>query len=271
MTAEERFPPLTEKEFKTARSLREKKYREAAVAFLIEGVRLCEEALSAGQRIRRVIVTQAAMTNSRVVGLVQACQQKNIPISLAESAKFESLSDETTPSGIAFIVEKSKAEQAMAVDAPLILAVDALQDPGNLGAILRTADWFGVERVLLGTGCVDLYNPKVVRATMGAVFRLAIEENVALMNRLAEFSQQGYRLIATSSSANLSLSEVEPGRDILIIGSEAHGVNRELLQRADVTIAIPKLGSGDSLNAAVAASICLYHFTQSRKPPFAAK
>jgi RNA methyltransferase, TrmH family len=269
MQAEERFPPLTEKELKTARSLREKKYRDAAGAFLIEGARLCEEALSTGQRLRQIIVTAAAMTNGRIAELVDVCAAKNLFVSLAESAKFKSLSDEKTPSGIAIIVEKRKAEPST-TDAPLILAIDALQDPGNLGTILRTADWFGVERVLLGEGCVDLYNPKVVRATMGAVFRLKIEENVALTHRLAVLSHQGYRLIATSSSAELAISEIEPGRDVLIIGSEAHGVHQELLRRADVTFAIPKRGSGDSLNAAVAASICLYHFTQSRKPPFVA-
>lgn len=257
--AEERFASLTEREHKVARSLREKKYRDLHRAFLIEGVRLCEEALAARQSVRRVLVTPSAAAHERVDRLLRTCGQLGVPIAMLSDAKYRSLSDEPTPAGIAMILDKSDPKAVGR--APLILTIDALQDPGNLGAILRSADWFGVSELLLGQGCVDLYNPKTVRAAMGSLFRLNIEKDAALAQRLAELARQGYRIIASSASAAHVLPEMTPGpRDLLLIGSEAHGIAPELLRSADLVVKIPKRGNGESLNAAVAAAVMLYHF-----------
>lgn len=257
--AEERFAALTEREYKIARSLREKKYRDLHGAFLIEGIRLCEEALAARQAIRRVLVTPTAVTHERIGRLIRACAQMGVLIAMLPEAKYRALSDEPTPAGIAMVVEKSAPTSVN--PAPLILAIDALHDPGNLGAVLRSADWFGVRELLLGQGCVDLYNPKTVRAAMGSLFHLNIEKDAALAERLKELARQGYRIIASSANAAYDLPTVTPGsRDLLLIGSEAHGIAPELLRSADLVVKIPKRGGGESLNAAVAAAVMLYHF-----------
>jgi TrmH family RNA methyltransferase len=148
-------------------------------------------------------------------------------------------------------------EELATVTKPLLL-LDSLADPGNVGTIIRTAEWFGLGGVLLGPGSVDLYNPKTVRATMGAIFRLPVLEEVHPQMVL----QLGLPLIALDASAGEFLGEVPlPRNGIYSVGSEAHGVSPELL-RESRPIAIRGGGRVESLNAAIATAILCYELSR---------
>ncbi len=253
------FVPLSRNRLKELRLLGSKNHRERLGLFLAEGVRLCEEAAAAAP-VRSVVVTPQAAEEPRIAVLLQECRRRGLPIYSTSVANYRSFSDEPSPSGIAMTVE-IRRRAFDAPSAPFILAVDALQDPGNLGTLLRSAAWFGVKRIWLGRGCVDLYAPKTVRASMGAIFHLDVEEDVVLSERAEQAARAGYRLLAADPQGLESLAELTPsGRDLLLVGSEAHGLEPELVRKADVVFSIPKTGFGESLNAAVAASICFYHF-----------
>ncbi|MBN1560049.1 RNA methyltransferase [candidate division KSB1 bacterium] len=255
--------PLSENLLKKCAALKQKKYRDLENAYIAEGVRLCEEAIAAGAPIRHVIVTEEAEQQERTLHLLQILQRAGLAIHRATPRQLKALSDEKTPQGLLFIVEKPIGVAMNHVTGKLIMACENIQDPGNLGSILRTAEWFGVQDILLSDGCVDPYNAKVVRGSMGAIFRLNIYSKIDLVKIIAQMRQNGYRAIGTAVQTGLSISAVRPaGKDILIVGNEANGISAELLQCVDLSVSIPGQGCGESLNAAIAAAICLYHFSQ---------
>ncbi|MDZ7317195.1 MAG: RNA methyltransferase [candidate division KSB1 bacterium] len=258
------FPPLSLQRLKSIRALKQKKYRRETGSTLIEGVRLCEEALASGIEIQAVITTPEAHAYERVAELARKCAAGGLDVFTLPHDRYLLLSDEPSPVGLAMVI-RLPAVQSWHGAEPLLLALDGLQDPGNLGSALRSAAWFGVERVWLSKGCVELSNPKVLRGAMGAAFRLAVEEEVDLMQRFAEAKKKGYCIWAAVPVYGEPLTKQRPtGKDLLLIGSEAHGVAAELVETAHRRFTIPKSGYGESLNAAVAASIALYHFTLMR-------
>jgi len=254
------FPPLSAGNLKRIRSLHQKKYRDAEGAFIVEGIRLCEEALASKMRIRQAVTTADAMKNERLAALISECSRRAMPVFQATAAQFRTLSEEPAPQGLAFIVDKP-GPKIKPESTPLILALDRLQDPGNLGTILRSAEWFGVPVLLLGEGTVDAGNAKVVRSAMGALFRLSLYEKVDLPQQLSRLKSAGYRIIGTAAGAGITLPEAVPSqKDVLLIGNEGSGLSDKVAHSVDDFISIPGAG-GESLNAAVAASIFLYHFS----------
>ena len=253
------FANLSIGNLKRIRSLHLKKFRDAENAFLAEGVRLCEEALVSKVHIRQAVITEQAMSNARIMKIVEQCRRKDIPIFKATSEQFNLLSEEQSPQGVAFVVSKSSTKK-MLRSAKLILALDHLQDPGNLGTILRSAEWFGVSEILLSSGCVDVYNSKVVRSSMGAIFRLEIHK-VDLAQILGDLLAVGFRIIVTAAGAATALPDVTPSdHDVLVFGNEGSGIAPEIIELQNTAVAIDGGEHGESLNAAAAASIFLYHF-----------
>ena len=249
---------------KKIRSLHLKKFRDAEDAFLAEGVRLCEEALISKVHIRQAVIDVEAMTNGRVAKIIEQGRRRDIPIFQATPEQFRSLSEEQSPQGVAVVVSKPAIKEKMD-SSKLILALDHLQDPGNLGTILRSAEWFGVSNVLLSSGCVDVYNSKVVRSSMGAIFRLGIQK-IDLPLVLGELQSSGFRIIITAATGAAMLQKVAPSdRDILVIGNEGSGLSSEINELQDAAVTIHGGDRGESLNAAVAASILLYHFSTAKR------
>ena len=140
-----------------------------------------------------------------------------------------------------------------------VFALDDLQDPGNLGTILRSLDSAGINTLLLSKDTVDLYNPKVIRSTMGAIFRVKVLDNLDLKEELLKLKSNGYKVVITSLDTNemhynLNFSD----RLVIVIGNEAKGVKKEIQDLADIKVKIPMLGRTESLNASVAASVIAY-------------
>ena len=144
------------------------------------------------------------------------------------------------------------------------MVLDGIQDPGNLGTILRTIDSVGLSQVIVSKETADSYNPKVVRSTMGAIFRVNVIESEDLLQTLKNLKKHKYKIMATSLETNNSIYDVEYNKKVIVIGNEANGVSKNVLEYADEKIKIPMLGKTESLNASVATSIILYEYVRRK-------
>jgi RNA methyltransferase, TrmH family len=254
--------PLSKNRMKSLRNLLHKKYREQENQFLIEGWRLCEEAFLSGALIKEIFLTETP-EKDRYSRLVQNFSQRHIPISAIDQTSLQRLADTETPQGILALAQipAPLLSDWTTVTDSLILAVAELHDPGNLGTLLRTADWFGVKRVLIGRGSVELYNPKVIRSSMGSIFHLQCHVEVDLAVELLQMRKNGFQVLATVVENGAPLHPANL-KAVVLVGSEAEGLPQELLAIADEQITIPKLGQAESLNAAIAAGIMLYELTR---------
>lgn len=225
----------------------------------IEGARLVGAYLEAqGEPVALIVSAQAR--EGRDVGELIA-RAGRPPVVLAASV-FKSLSDTDAPQGIAaeIAIPSAAPEES---DAEPCVFLDGVQDPGNLGAILRSAAAFGAPEVVLGTGCADPWSPKVLRAAMGAHFVLRLRETDTLAQRFAAFA--GER-ICTVPRDGRALEEIDlRGRHAWVFGGEARGVGEATARAATQRASIPIAGSTESLNVAIAASICLYEVARQRR------
>ncbi|MAG20732.1 MAG: RNA methyltransferase [Candidatus Marinimicrobia bacterium] len=259
---------ISKTELKRIRSLRQKKYRRQYRRFLVEGVRLVEEALSADADVVAVAHTNELLQSERGAKLIHGIDKHGIPRHEVTEHDLKSISDTVHSQGIiavASISEPSPIEEA-ANDTWLYL--DSVSDPGNLGTMLRTADWFGLKYVALSPTCADPYNPKVVRSGMGAHFHL----NICSSAELSQFKQSGHTLLAANQKG-IPLNQLPLTDDqlCLVMGSEAHGISDDIMPLVDHLVAIPGAGSAESLNVAVAAGILLYQLTIDHKPSRSAR
>ena len=228
----------------------------------IEGMRILEEAIRSGLKFKAVFFRASA--ENRVDRLLPQLAA-HVETLLLPDKLFASAVPSETPQGVAALVrcKTFKPEEVLAKSqsGPLV-AIAGVQDPGNLGTILRSAEAFGAGGVVLGEGTVSQFNSKVIRASAGSVFRLPIAQ-VKLAATLEQIRNLGLRLIATSSHKGTPLDQaVLTGPLAIFIGSEGAGLPRELLEQMTDTVAIPHSPNVESLNAGVAASIVLYEIAR---------
>lgn len=231
----------------------------------IEGLRILEEAIRSGLKFRAVFFSASA--EAKAERLLPQIGSHVETVSLPDKL-FSSVVPSETPQGVAALVRVKAFTLEDVVSrtrfGPL-LAIAGVQDPGNLGTILRSAEAFGVAGVLLGEGTVNTYNSKTVRASAGSVFRLPMVQ-IKLPDVLGRLHDQELRLIATSSHKGTPLPEAQlSGPLAIFVGNEGAGLSRELTAKMDETIAIPHSSNVESLNAGVAASIVLYEVWRQRK------
>jgi TrmH family RNA methyltransferase len=180
---------------------------------------------------------------------------------------FSSITQVTTPQGIFAIIERNACTEEIDYSEDIILALDDVQDPGNLGTILRTVDSVGLKQILISKGTVDVYNPKVVRSTMGAIFRVKVIECENLKNAIKEAKKHHFKLVVTSLQTDNSMYDIDYKKKIIVIGNEANGVSKDIQDLADEKIKIPMLGKTESLNASVATGIVLYEYVRQKLLP----
>jgi TrmH family RNA methyltransferase len=230
----------------------------------IEGLRIVEEAIRSGLRFRAVFFREsAANLAERLLPQIGA----HVETVLLPDKLFASAVPSETPQGVAALVHyrQSSLEDVFSrIEVGPVVAVAGLQDPGNLGTILRSAEAFGAAGVLLGEGTVSPFNAKVVRGSAGSIFRLPVVR-VKLTETMAQLRERGVRLIATSSHKGTPLPEANLASPVAVmIGGEGVGVPRDLMAKVDEVVAIPHAGQVESLNAGVAASIVLYEVRRQR-------
>jgi len=252
---------LTKQKLQSIKILHEKKGRDEEGKFMLEGWKSVEEALNAGIEIETVIYNPQKVENESVLSKLQHYAGEMFPVKPKE---LEFLSDAVSPQGIIAVLPRfSRTRKITAIlqqPSAVVVVLDRLSDPGNLGTIIRTCDWFGVDALVIGQNSVDLYNPKVVRSSMGSMFHIPIIDEVNLNNFLSVCRQDKFTIYSTELDKSVSLRGISfSKKTALIIGSESHGVSPEVSKLADKKVHIPQFGKAESLNAAMACGIFLSH------------
>lgn len=248
---------LTNNLKKLAASLKSKKAREENNLFIVEGVSMCSELLASKYRTEFVIVR--SNPDETIAGLAAQFEMQNTDVYIARSKQFEQLADTDAPQGIMAIARVQGSVQPVYGN---FIALDGISDPGNMGTIVRTADWFGFRTILIGGYSVDKYNPKVVRSTMGSIFRCEIISCPDIKQFLVE-NTVGYCLFGAALNGRTHLEDCAPdGKFGIILGNESRGISKELMELVNVPFLIPGSGGAESLNVAVAAGISMYHFSR---------
>ncbi len=230
----------------------------------IEGVRILEEAIRSGLRFHAVFFSESAEGHAnRLLPQIGA----HVETAVLPDKLFASIVPSETPQGVAALVRyrQNSVEDVLAkLAAGPLVVVTGLQDPGNLGTILRSAEAFGAAGVILGEGTVSPFNSKVVRGSAGSIFRLPVVRG-KLIEVLPQLREKSVRLLATSSHKGVPLPEADLDWPIaVLIGGEGAGIPKDVMAKIDEIVAIPHSGQVESLNAGVAASIVLYEIARRK-------
>ncbi len=248
---------------KNIKKLKEKKYRDQTGEYIIEGIKLVEEAIIENVKISKIVVCEDCETDGSIPKDLMYEIAKYNCIYVSKKI-FESISDVNTPQGILAVIEKYQLEEKISYNEDILVVLDGVQDPGNLGTILRTVDSVNLKQIILSPKCADPYNPKVVRSSMGAIFRLNIIESKNIIETLKDIKKNKYKIVATSLETEENIYTLDYNKKAIIIGNEANGVSKEVLEIANEKIKIPMLGKTESLNAAVATGIILYEYVRRK-------
>lgn len=235
-----------ENEFiKHVKKLKDKKYRDISNEYLIEGIKILEEAIKEKANIKQIIICDDCEKTSNIPKelMYEIAKQECVYVT---SKLFNTLTEVSNPQGILAIVEKNNVQEKLSIESidfnqDIILALDDIQDPGNLGTILRTVDSIGINQILVSKGTADAYNPKVVRSTMGAIFRVKIIECENLEQTLKEIKKHKFEILITSLQTTNSIYDIKYNKKVLVIGNEANGVSENIQRLADKKIKIPML------------------------------
>ena len=248
---------------KNIRKLKEKKYRDLENKFVIEGVKLLEEGINESAEIKQIVVCEECLNDGSLSKDLLYKIAKYDCIYVTKKV-FETISDVKTPQGILAVVEKKKISNNIDFSEDIIVVLDNIQDPGNLGTILRTLDSANLKQIIISKNSSDSYNPKVVRSTMGAIFRVNIIEVDDLVETLKSMKEKGFEILVTDLDTNNSIYDIDYKNKVVVIGNEANGVSKEVENIADVKVKIPMLGKTESLNASVATGIIVYEYVRRR-------
>lgn len=236
------------KDIKLIRSLQQKKFRKELGLFIVEGKKVVEEGITSEYRLHSLYSCDEAFVKA------------NKGAFLVSGKEMEMMSALSSPSDY-LAVFYSEVEGKKLPQEEFILALDGISDPGNLGTILRAADWFGVRSLLLSNDCVELFNPKTVQSTMGSIFRMNVH-SVEISSVLKSYKDTGFAIIGATLNGENAFRFSFPSKTILVIGSESHGIRNNLIEILTDRITIPGGGNAESLNAAVACSILLSKWYQ---------
>lgn len=241
---------LSKNEIKLVKSLQIKKYRDLHRLFVVEGVKLVEELLE--------------QSSFKVDGIFYTNDYdgkipKQIHSYLISPTELERISGLKTPNKVLAVV-KYPSNQSIDLEAEnMVIALENINDPGNLGTIIRTADWFGINQIIASHATVDLYNPKVIQASMGAVYRINYHR-VDLTETLTDFKLAGFDLMGATLDGESLYRHDFKRKTVLVMGSESHGISEGLKHHLNTEILIPKFGQTESLNVAMATGIILSHY-----------
>jgi TrmH family RNA methyltransferase len=237
---------ISKNEIKLIRSLQQKKFRMQEQLFVVEGKKAVEEALKLSGSVVKSFTTDEEFSEEMKVPLIHA-------------RDMEQISSLTNAPGYLAVLKQS-LKNLTALKGKRFCIANSISDPGNLGTLIRTCEWFGVEALLLDEHCVDPYNPKVIQATMGSVLRLSIAE--ASGKEIIEFCKANVIPILVADLNGTPIQEFSaPEKWALVVGSESHGVSNEFVHAAQECLTIQAMGEAESLNAAIAAGIALFALT----------
>ncbi|RHW40696.1 RNA methyltransferase [Neobacillus notoginsengisoli] len=234
-----------------------KKERERTGLFMAEGFHLVEEALKSPGVVTEMIVADGT-------DIPPHLHNRGIPVTTVAKDIFTGMSETETPQGIMAVCRQMKDEQTLA-SAETFLLLDAVQDPGNLGTMIRTADAAGIDAVIAGTGSVDIYNPKVLRSAQGSHFHLPVISG-NLEEWIPRLIEKEIPVYGTALEGAKDYRDAVPASKFaLLVGNEGSGVAKELLAKTSVNLYVPIYGKSESLNVAVAAGVLLYYLRSTHE------
>jgi TrmH family RNA methyltransferase len=256
------FTPLSSNLIKKYSKLKQKKFRDDFSLCIAEGRKICEEVLNSDYDIEALIFDSGS-NRQESENLINGFLKANIPIYDCDSVSFNKIADSKSPQNTIAIVKTKDRE--VVFNADKYICLEKISDPGNLGTIIRTGIWFGIENFCLSTDSVDCFNPKVIRSTMGAVFNAKISyfDDIyhGFLNRIPNLKSFGASLDADKLIGEISI----PTKFALVFGNEADGLSDEFESKLDEKYLIPGSGEAESLNLAVSAGISIYHFCNCKK------
>ena len=256
---------IEKKYLKFIQSLVQKKQRQQNKQFVLEGAKLIQEALDNNVSFDYVVYNKDLVKKRGYESLIVALRDAGIKIMWGHESEIQKISNFTTSDGLLAVAHM--AEYKKSINSSLVLVFEGINDPGNLGTIIRTADWFGISDIVLGEGSVDMYNPKVVRATMGSLFRVRIHPHVNIEEFLSQ-QQNSYTIWGTSLQGDDFTDDVinkfqDTSPKVIVFGNESHGLSENVEKMCEHLIKIIGVGQAESLNLALSAGILMYEGTKN--------
>lgn len=251
------------KHLKLVKSLHTKKYRDSLKQYIIEGYKLIEEAFEYQKSFFLVLLSETALKSEEGESLLKKCGEANIDVYITDSKLFTELSEMDTPQGALAVLYKQEQQLNMVLENQCfnIVILDEVRDPGNVGTIIRSADACGMSAVVLSKGCVDLYNGKTIRATMGSMFHIPVIADTDIIPLIEDLKAMDTSVLGAVPYSTISCIDVEPQKRIaIVIGNEAKGLSTAVKAVTTQNITIPMPGKAESLNAGIAAAILMYEF-----------
>ncbi|MCR1949689.1 MULTISPECIES: RNA methyltransferase [unclassified Clostridium] len=241
--------------FKSTKKLKERRFRQKEGKFILEGFRLIEEAVKANMEVEYIVLSQGDEEKFNSSSLKETINGNNIYV--FSNNLFSQISSTEHPQGIVAVVKNK--EMSIDLKGKFFLVCDKVQDPGNLGTIIRTGHAAGVDGIILTKGTVDIYNDKTIRSTMGSIFYVPIFYDNEDFSIIKELKYSGVSLVTTSLEESKNFFEEDlSGKIMLAVGNEGNGISNELFELANKKVKIPMPGGAESLNVAVATSIILF-------------
>jgi RNA methyltransferase, TrmH family len=262
--------PLSRERLKSYAKLKQKKYRSLRKQFLLEGMRAVRDIVADEERgnlIDAILYTPALLQDQLFEKMLIAARDRGTKTYEIPEKDLEKVGETVTGQGIVAVVNQWGSDLETVVRGSrkrLLVATDAIREPGNLGSIIRTCDWFGVDGLLFGAGTVEVWNSKVVRSAVGSMVHVPMVEDVDLASALPLLRSRGYRIVGTAVHGGRSIIDEPPGLPaVVIFGNEADGISDEVQRLLDDRITIPKYGRAESLNVGVAAGVILSRIRSS--------
>lgn len=263
MTNAPRVSTISKAELKRLKALTTKKGRDDSGLFLVDGWKTAAEALASSWEVVTLLYDPGRV-NEQTAGVLGECVRRRIDVRSASAADVRSLSDVVHDQGVVSVIRMRTHSIRDIPSSGDLLVLDAVSDPGNLGTLVRTADWFGISAVIVGPGSASPYNEKVVRATMGSLFRVPVIPVVDLVGSCRALKDSGIVLAGAVVEGGMWPSWLTEKRTALVLGSEAHGISSDLLRTIERTVSIPRIGSAESLNVAGAGAVLLSSMADQR-------
>lgn len=245
---------------KLTKSLLKSKNRIKESKFLIEGFRIVTQAIDCNADLQYVFINENFETKQEHKKFLEVLKARNIKIYKTTNKIFNDFIDTENTQGIVGVVgtKERKIQEILSEDCRFVLILDRIQDPGNMGTIIRTADAAGVDAIINLKGCVDIYNSKVIRSTMGSIFDMKII-NMIQGDVVKELKNRNFEIVSSYLDTDNFYDGVEYNyKTALVIGNEANGVNDELIKESNTLVKIPIYGKAESLNAAISSAILMY-------------
>lgn len=258
---------LSQARLKKILSYQQKKNRKKTNLFFVEGTRLTFEALKSDWQVSELYYSQDLRESETGKKLLSLAREKGVELTEVQAKVIRKMAETETPQGVVAVLEQKQfdLDRFLKKRPAFTLALENVKDPGNLGTIIRTGDALGVEGIFISSQSVELYNPKVIRSSMGSLFHLPIFYPVPLIEFLPRVRKE-MKIVASLASGGVSCQEADYRDPVcLLIGGEAFGLSVEVQAMADLKISIPNYGSAESLNVSVAAGILMYEIVRFKK------